>query len=152
MGLNHSKIDTTNENNSKNNKSNNNKSNNNNETTKANSKIKPEDLQTNKNIYEQKFEYLLNILQKTKNMTNFETTIKNQTDQINKELQTKTQKLKETTKSNDDYYLTRKKIYSEVNENVENYNLINSILGYSLVFLFVILLLLLSIKIIGGKI
>ena len=144
MGLNHSRIDTTNDNN------NNNK--NNNETTKANSKIKPEYLPNNKNIYEQKFEYLLNILEKTKNMTNFETTIKNQTDQINKELQTKTEKLKDTAKSNDDYYLTRKKIYSEVNENVENYNLINSIIGYSLVFLFVILLLLLSIKILGGKI
>ena len=144
MGLNHSRIDTTNDNN------NNNK--NNNETTKANSKIKPEYLPNNKYIYEQKFEYLLNILEKTKNMTNFETTIKNQTDQINKELQTKTEKLKDTAKSNDDYYLTRKKIYSEVNENVENYNLINSIIGYSLVFLFVILLLLLSIKILGGKI
>jgi len=145
MGLNHSRIDTPNENDNDNN-------NNNNETTKANSKITPEDLQNNKNIYEQKFEYLLNILEKTKNMTNFETTIKNQTDQINKELQTKTEKLKDTVKSNDDYYLTRKKIYNEVNENVDNYNLINSILGYSLVFLFVILLLLLSIKILGGKI
>jgi predicted RND superfamily exporter protein len=144
MGLNHSKTDTRN--------NNNNNNNNNNETTKANSKIKPEDLQNNKNKYEQNFEYLLNILKKTKNITNFETTIKNQTDQINKELQTKTEKLTETTKSNDDYYLTRKKIYNEVNENVNNYNLINSILGYSLVFLFVILLLLLSIKILGGKI
>ena len=144
MGLNHSKTDTRN--------NNNNNNNNNNETTKANSKIKPEDLQNNKNKYEQNFEYLLNILKKTKNITNFETTIKNQTDQINKELQTKTEKLTETTKSNDNYYLTRKKIYNEVNENVNNYNLINSILGYSLVFLFVILLLLLSIKILGGKI
>jgi len=147
MGLNHSRIDTPNENDNDND---NNK--NNNKTTSAISKITPENLQNNKNIYEQKFEYLLNILEKTKNMTNFETTIKNQTDQINKELQTKTEKLKNTAKSNDDYYLTRKKIYNEVNENVDNYNLINSILGYSLVFLFVILLLLLSIKILGGKI
>jgi len=142
MGLNHSKTDT----------SNNNNNNNNNKHTSSNYKITSEDLQNNKNKYEKNFEYLLNILEKTKNMTHFETTIKNQTDQINKELQTKTEKLTETTKSNDDYYLTRKKIYNEVNENVNNYNLINSILGYSLFFLFVILLLLLSIKILGGKI
>ncbi len=146
MGLNQSKVDILNNNNNNNNikKST--------ETTAANTKITPEELKDNKNTYEQNFEYLLNVLEKTKNITKYETNIKNQTDQINKELTTKTTKLNDAVKSNDDYYLTQKKIYNEVNENVANYGVINSILGYSIVFLFVILLLLLSIKILGGKI
>jgi len=124
----------------------------NNKTTSTNSKITPQQLNDNKNTYEQKFTYLLTILEKSQDINNYNTNLKNETIKINDELVNKTKKLEEALTSNDDYYLTQKKIYNEVNENVSNYGVINSILGYSLMFLFVILLLLLSIKTLGGKI
>ena len=129
-----------------------NKNNDNSTNSKSNSKITPQQIINKKNTYEQNFDYLLTILEKSTDINNYETNVKNQTEKINNELSTKTNKLKEVVKSNDDYYLTQKKMYIEINENVKNYEVINSILGYSLIFLFVILLLLLSIKILGGKI
>ena len=138
-----------NKNNSNNSNSNNKNSNNKNKNSNNSNNNKQNLSQFEQN---KKFENLIEIIKNYETLDKYDSNLELENNKIITEIEDKIQSSKLKLNDNNDYYNTNKTLYQE--KKITNQNLLNiiSILTYSNVFLFVMIIILFSIKMIGGKI
>ena len=109
---------------------------------------------TKPTLFEQnnKFENLIEIIKNYETLDKYDNNLETENNKIISEIDDKIQSAKLKISNNNDYYNTNKTLYQE--KKLTNQNLLNiiTILGYSNIFLFVMIIILFSIKLIGGRI
>tara|TARA_B110000495_G_C22939430_1_gene549580 strand:- start:51 stop:491 length:441 start_codon:yes stop_codon:yes gene_type:complete len=98
------------------------------------------------------FTKLLDILKKYSELNSYDNKFVVQNKSIMKEIEEKIVKLKNKKTGNNEYYITNKQIYKEKEKTNENYEFLTSIFSYTLLFLGVVIVLLLSIKTLNYKV
>ena len=109
---------------------------------------------TKPTLFEQnnKFENLIEIIKNYETLDKYDNNLETENNKIISEIDDKIHSAKLKISNNTDYYNTNKTLYQE--KKLTNQNLLNiiTILGYSNIFLFVMIIILFSIKLIGGRI
>ena len=109
---------------------------------------------TKPTLFEQnnKFENLIEIIKNYETLDKYDNNLESENNKIISEIDDKIHSAKLKISNNTDYYNTNKTLYQE--KKLTNQNLLNiiTILGYSNIFLFVMIIILFSIKLIGGRI
>jgi hypothetical protein len=109
---------------------------------------------TKPTLFEQnnKFENLIEIIKNYETLDKYDNNLESENNKIISEIDDKIQSAKLKISNNNDYYNTNKTLYQE--KKLTNQNLLNiiTILTYSNIFLFVMIIILFSIKLIGGRI
>jgi hypothetical protein len=103
------------------------------------------------NKYLDDFTKLLDILKKYSELNNYDNKFVLQNKSIMKEIEEKIVNLRNKKTGNNEYYITNKQIYKEKKKTNENYYFLISIFSYTLLFLGVVIVLLLSIKALNYK-
>ena len=108
--------------------------------------------ETNNKYYLNRFTNLFDILNKYETLNKYENQNTQQNKIIISEIKNKIKELNYQINNNNDNYYTKKTIYKEKKFINDKYDFFRTILGYSIIFLFIIFIILLSIKILGKKI
>lgn len=115
--------------------------------------IKPSSssLKSENNKYLDDFTKLLDILKKYSELNNYDNKFVLQNKSIMKEIEEKIVNLRNKKTGNNEYYITNKQIYKEKKKTNNNYEFLTGIFSYTLLFLGVVMVLLLSIKALNYK-
>ena len=106
---------------------------------------------TENNKYLDDFTKLLDIFKKYSELNSYDNKFVVQNKSIMKEIEEKIVDLRNKKTGNNEYYITNKQIYKEKKKTNNNYEFLTGIFSYTLLFLGVVMVLLLSIKALNYK-
>jgi hypothetical protein len=106
---------------------------------------------TENNKYLDEFTKLLDILKKYSELNGYDNKFVVQNKSIMKEIEDKIVDLRNKKTGNNEYYITNKQIYKEKKKTNNNYEFLTGVFSYTLLFLGVVMVLLISIKALNYK-